>query len=59
MKVKTHVYVMQDGFPVLLAPGDEVPEGVEVTNPAALEDAPEAPAEEKKPASRKAAADSK
>lgn len=32
-KVKAHVYVTADGYPVLLRPGDEVPAGVTVTNP--------------------------
>lgn len=33
MKVKTNVYVMKDGYAVLLRAGDDVPEGVTITNP--------------------------
>lgn len=40
-KVNTYVYVVQDGYPVLLNPGDDIPEGVEVTNPAVLEESDE------------------
>lgn len=61
-KVIAHVYVLKDGYPVLLSPGDTIPEGVEVTNPAVLDeseadasedDAPEDDApEDKAPAKR-------
>lgn len=37
-KVNTHVWVSKDGYPVLLAPGDTVPDGVTVTNPAVLDE---------------------
>lgn len=54
-KVKAYVHVLTtDGSGYLvLAPGDTVPDGVTVTNPAALE----APAEEKKAPARRAKKD--
>jgi hypothetical protein len=38
MKVKAYVHVLKDAEHILLAPGDEVPEGVEVTNPDAIDE---------------------
>lgn len=58
MKVKANVYVVTDGQTVLLRPGDTVPDGVEVTNPDALEDeatSEEAPAPAKRAPAKKAA----
>ncbi len=49
-KVKAHVYVLVGGAYTLLRPGDDVPEGVEVTNPDVLADEPKAaPAEDETP----------
>lgn len=52
MKVKAYVHVLQGAESLLLAPGDEVPEGVEITNPAAID---EDSVEDDKPRRRKAA----
>ncbi len=47
-KVKAYVYVLVGGVNTLLRPGDDVPEGVSVTNPDVLEaDAKILPAPEK------------
>ena len=52
MKVKAYVHVPKGAEYILLAPGDEVPEGVEVTNPDAID---EDTVEDDKPRRRKAA----
>ena len=65
MKVKSNVYVLVGGYAVLLRPGDTVPDGVEVTNPAVIdadsvredEEAAEAAEAAAKEAAEKAAAE--
>ena len=57
-KVKTYVYVMHEGYPVLLSPGDTIPEGVTVTNPDVLDEADEPDEPAKKAPARKTPADS-
>ncbi len=39
-KVKAYVYVLVSGTSTLLRPGDEVPEGVTITNPDVLDGEP-------------------
>lgn len=44
MKAKANVYVTHNGYPLFVREGDEIPDGVNVTNPAVLGDQePEAP----------------
>ncbi len=60
-KVKAYVYVLVSGTSTLLRPGDEVPEGVTLTNPDVIDgetpaaDEPEPDPAPKKRAPRKAA----
>ncbi len=56
MKVNAYVYVVKDGYPVRLSPGDTVPEGVVVTNPDVLVDEPAQPEKEPEKAPEKAPA---
>jgi hypothetical protein len=56
MKVKARVHVMKGAEHIVLEPGDEVPEGVEVTNPDAIDEiSVEEAAEGEKPRRRRAA----
>ncbi len=48
-KVKAYVYVLVSGTSTLLRPGDEVPEGVTITNPDVIDGETPAPEAEAPP----------